>query len=38
VLGALGSDADDDFGRGDDLESGRVVFTDPRFVEPEAVH
>ena len=37
VLGAVGGDADDDLGRGDDLPARRVVLADPRLVVAEGV-
>ena len=37
VLGALGGEGDEDLGRADDLQPGRVVLADPRLVKAEPV-
>ena len=37
VLGALGGEGDEDLGRADDLEPGRVMLADPGLVKAELV-
>ena len=37
VFGAFGGKGDKDLGRADDLETGGVVFADPRLVKAELV-
>jgi len=37
VAGALGGEGDEDLGRADDLEPGRVVLADPRLVKAELI-